>query len=73
MEANVSQFSRAGNKFAKTNFAVFASDQKHFSFSDANFAYETYVSKSSHHENDADQFPVLLKGAQNDILTEKSN
>ena len=52
-EANVSQFSRAGNNVAETNFAarkqenVFALGKKHFRFPDTNFASATYVSQFS--------------------------
>ena len=51
---------------AETNFAarkqenVFASDQKHVCFTDTKFASETYVTQLSQHENNVDQFPVLL-------------
>ena len=45
---------------SETNFAarkqenVFASGQKHFCYPDTNFASETYVSQSSHHESNVD-------------------
>ena len=53
-DANVSQFSRAGNTCCGNKFccsetkSVFAWSQKHFCFPDTNFAFETYVSQFSH-------------------------
>ena len=53
-DANVSQFSRAGNMCCENKFCcsetknIFAWSQKHFCFPDTNFASETYVSQFSH-------------------------
>ena len=53
-DANVSQFSRAGNMSCGKEFAarktknVFARSHKHSCFPDTNFASETYVSQFSH-------------------------